>query len=112
MAETSQVIPRVWPEAQAVVKPLSQAEREALTESIQLEGVHTPIVVLPDGRIIDGHHRWELSGGHALFEVRDVSEERALELAATSTKSAASIRSRNWPSSVRRKNSAHLRYGN
>ena len=43
-------------------------------------GCTSRVLVLPDGRIIDGHNRWELSGGHAPVEVCDVSEERALEL--------------------------------
>lgn len=76
------VKPRVWPEVQELLPRLSKDEREALSTSIAEDGgVHHPIVVLPDGRIIDGHHRWEISGGTAPVTVLDVSEAHALKLA-------------------------------
>jgi N6-adenosine-specific RNA methylase IME4/DNA-binding transcriptional regulator YiaG len=41
--------------------PLATYERERLKESIVAHGVKHPILVLKDGRIIDGHHRWEIA---------------------------------------------------
>jgi N6-adenosine-specific RNA methylase IME4 len=70
-----------WDEIQALLPPLSLSERRALAESIEQEGVKHPILVLPDGRIIDGHHRWELSRGDAPVQVLDLPEERAFTLA-------------------------------
>jgi len=70
-----------WPEVVAVLPPLSTEEKARLKASIELQGVRVPILVLPDGRIIDGHHRWELSGGKAPSEVVGLSDEDALVLA-------------------------------
>jgi len=72
---------RPWLEVQDVLPPLAPLEREALQQSIDQDGVKQPILVLPDGRIIDGHHRWKLSNGSAPYTVLDLPEERAFELA-------------------------------
>jgi len=80
MTETP-VAPRPWPEAQQILPPLSQSERQSLAASIARSGVQHPILTLTDGRIIDGHHRWELSNGKAPIEIRDLPEEEALALA-------------------------------
>jgi site-specific DNA-methyltransferase (adenine-specific) len=40
--------------------PLSEQEKKALAASIEKHGVLDPVLVLPDGRIIDGTHRWEI----------------------------------------------------
>lgn len=70
-----------WPEVQEVLPPLGTPEREALQNSIAQDGVRQPILILPDGRIIDGHHRWELSNGSTPYTILDLSEERAFDLA-------------------------------
>ena len=43
-----------------ILPPLAQHEREALRESIALEGVRDPIWVDEDGNILDGHTRFSL----------------------------------------------------
>jgi ParB-like chromosome segregation protein Spo0J len=48
--------------------PLSTAENEALTESLKQYGLKHPILVLPDGRIIDGYHRWQILAGKVPFD--------------------------------------------
>jgi SAM-dependent methyltransferase len=63
------------------IPPPAAADREALRRSIEARGVQVPVLVLPDGRIIDGSNRWELSGGTAPVEVRDLPEAEALALA-------------------------------
>jgi site-specific DNA-methyltransferase (adenine-specific) len=72
---------RPWPEVQEILPPLAPLEREALRVSIEQDGVQQPILVLPDGRIVDGHHRWELSGGEAPQTILFLAPERAFELA-------------------------------
>jgi ParB family chromosome partitioning protein len=71
---------RPWPEVQCLQPPLTDEERESMRASIEKLGVLNPIHVLPDGRIIDGHLRWELSGGQAAYIVHDISEKEAIEL--------------------------------
>ena len=75
MVERSDV--RAWPEIQVGTPPLSTLEREALQQSITEFGVHESVKVLPDGRIVDGHHRWELSSGTAPVSVIDLPEASA-----------------------------------
>jgi DNA-binding CsgD family transcriptional regulator len=70
------------------VMPRLEAQvRAALRDSIQRFGVVVPIVVTPDGRIIDGHNRWDIAQELDVAcprEVRDVaSEDEARELART-----------------------------
>lgn len=73
---------RPWKEIQEVLPPLSTIEKERLKRSIELEGIRDAIKVLPDGRIIDGHHRWELSGSKDVpYVILDMLEHRAFELA-------------------------------
>lgn len=71
---------RPWPELQALIPPLSTKERKQLSDSIASDGVLVPITVLPDGRIIDGHHRWELSGENAPVNIQDVTEDEGMAL--------------------------------
>jgi N6-adenosine-specific RNA methylase IME4/DNA-binding XRE family transcriptional regulator len=75
--------PHPWPEVQAAIPPLAREDREALRASIAESGVRVAVLVLPDGRIIDGLNRWELSGGTAPVEVLDLGEAQAFELALT-----------------------------
>ena len=69
-----------WDRLQSLLPPLSQTERQELEDSIKQEGVKYPILVLPDGRIIDGHHRWLIAGKGCPFEVHDMPEARAFDL--------------------------------
>ena len=73
---------RTWARVQALMPPLSTAQRDALRVSIATHGVQdVPVLVLPDGRIIDGHHRWEASGGTAPISIVDLPDDEALALA-------------------------------
>ena len=70
-----------WDDVQNLLPPLTGAEKAALRRSIDSSGVLNPVLVLPDGRIVDGHHRWELSGGTAPVRTLQLSEEEARDLA-------------------------------
>jgi transcriptional regulator with XRE-family HTH domain len=72
---------RPWPRVVEFLPPLSSAEREDLRRSIEQYGVQYPVLHLPDGRIIDGANRWDLTGGKAPTEVRDLPEDAAFALA-------------------------------
>jgi len=50
-----------WHRLVEVLPPLSNYEFEALKASIAERGVLQHILVLPDGRIIDGLHRWKIA---------------------------------------------------
>jgi len=78
--DASNVKPRPWPELEEALPPLSSWERAKLKESIDREGIIHPILCLPDGRIIDGHHRWRIAGEKAPIVVLPLEELRALEL--------------------------------
>lgn len=68
-------------------RPLTIVERDKLKESIRQHGVLVPIVVDPDGNIIDGHHRLELAeelGKECRRDVRaGLSDTEKLDLAET-----------------------------
>ena len=71
-----------WEEAAAIARPLTPQEREALRADIAAHGVIYPVMVLPDGRIVDGHHRWELSNSQAPIHVLPaMTDQAALYLA-------------------------------
>lgn len=71
-----------WPRVQSVLPPLSTEERAALKQSLQSGAVNQPILHLPDGRIIEGHHRWELSDHtYPYLQELDISEDEAFALA-------------------------------
>lgn len=73
-----------WPKVQSLLPLLSSEERRILSRSIRKDGVKQSILVLTDGRIVDGHHRWELSlefGKDCPHEILDVSEDEAFTLA-------------------------------
>ena len=72
---------RAWPEARARVPAMGAVDREALRRLIEADGVLHRITVMADGRIIDGHNRWEIAGGDCDADVRDVGEEEGLRLA-------------------------------
>ena len=42
-------------------QPLSPQEREALKQDIEKRGIQVSIEIDGDGRILDGHHRWEIA---------------------------------------------------
>lgn len=79
LPDKSQVRP--WDEVVAALPPLSTAEGRALQDSIRRFGVIYPVLVLADGRIVDGHNRWDLSGGTAPLKLIEVDEESAFTLA-------------------------------
>lgn len=79
LPDKSQVRP--WDEVVAALPPLSKVERRALQDSIRRFGVIYPVLVLADGRIVDGHNRWDLSGGTAPLKLIEVDEESAFTLA-------------------------------
>lgn len=70
-----------WDEVEETLPPLGIPERLALQKSIEEDGVKQPILVLPDGRIIDGHHRWRSVGDNVPFVIVDVPESKAFDLA-------------------------------
>lgn len=73
-----------WSEVQKVLPPLSTEERAQLRRGVSNGAVKIPILHLPDGRIIDGHHRWELSNHtYPFLEEIDLPEEKAFALALT-----------------------------
>ena len=72
---------RPWDRVTAIMPLLSSSERRALQQSIDEYGVIYPVLVLPDGRIIDGHNRWELSQGDCPFEVLNLDDSTAEILA-------------------------------
>ena len=51
-----------------------------MEESIRRDGVKYPILILPDGRIIDGYHRWLIAGDECPYEVLNISEDKAFIL--------------------------------
>lgn len=73
--------PRPWPRVQEALRPLNEQERAALVESVERYGVQEHIKVLPDGRIIDGHHRFEIAGDACAIDVLDMGEDQAFRLA-------------------------------
>src|SRR6266545_93792 len=69
-----------WPEMQAMLPPLSRAQRAALEASIAADGVLQLVFVLPDGRIVDGANRWDIAPDQCRIEVVERSDEDALAL--------------------------------
>lgn len=74
---------RPWDQVSDLLPPLSSSEFAILERSIRKDGVKEPITVLPDGHIIDGHHRWSIAGDKCPYKVEDVGEESARRLALT-----------------------------
>jgi N6-adenosine-specific RNA methylase IME4/DNA-binding transcriptional regulator YiaG len=69
-----------WPELQEALPPLATYEFEALKASIEAHGVLQHALVLPDGRIIDGYHRWQIVGDKLPYDVLDLDEQTAFLL--------------------------------
>lgn len=72
--------PRRWKEID--LPALAKVDEQALRESIKRHGyIGPPVYILPDGRIIDGHHRWKIAKDKCKVEVLDVEEDTARALA-------------------------------
>jgi N6-adenosine-specific RNA methylase IME4/DNA-binding transcriptional regulator YiaG len=69
-----------WPKLKEVLPPLSTYEHLELEASIARHGVLQPILVLPDGRIIDGYHRWQIARDKTPFTTINLDEEAAFLL--------------------------------
>lgn len=66
---------RVDEKFRTLLPPLSKAEKESLEASLLKDGCLTSIFVLVDGRIVDGHNRWDICKKHnipIIWEVVDV----------------------------------------
>src|SRR3989442_10024426 len=72
--------PKPWDLLRELLPPLSTEEEIDLEGDIKKEGVLYPVQILPDGRIVDGYHRWKLSRGQAPVKVVDLDEDSALGL--------------------------------
>jgi site-specific DNA-methyltransferase (adenine-specific) len=77
---------RPWPAVQDMLPPLSHQEYDALVRSIDQDGIKQPVIILSDGRIIDGQHRWK--AGRALgievpYKIENISDDHAKALAFT-----------------------------
>lgn len=72
---------QIWAEIQDILPPLSSSQKRQLRKSIEADGVLVPVLVLPDGRIIDGHHRWEIAGDDVPVRIVKADEEKARALA-------------------------------
>lgn len=69
-----------WDELQEFLPPLASYEYHALEDSIKKNGVMQTILALPDGRIIDGWHRFSIDN-KAPFKILDgIDEETAFSL--------------------------------
>ena len=75
-----------WLDIESLLPPLASDRFQALKDSIAANGLLVPLVCLPDGRLIDGHHRWRAcqeKGVTPRVEVHDIGEAEALDLALT-----------------------------
>lgn len=70
---------RPWQKLQESMPPLAMYEFEALKASIAEHGVLQHILLLPDGRIIDGYHRWKIDPS-APYNILDLDENTAFLL--------------------------------
>jgi N6-adenosine-specific RNA methylase IME4 len=77
----STLTPTSWDKLEGLLPPLSVEEENSLKNSIKENGVLDPVKVLPDGRIVDGYHRWKLSDHKAPVKILNLSEDEALCLA-------------------------------
>lgn len=72
-----------WNRILDFIPRLATYELEALTNSIKQYGIKNPILVLSDGRIIDGYHRWLAAnklGMACPFTIVDLDEDDAFAL--------------------------------
>src|SRR6266436_948327 len=52
--------PHIDPKIARLLPPLPKARLQAMDESIGKDGVQEPILVTPDGTILEGHHRFRI----------------------------------------------------
>jgi len=75
---------RPWPELLEALPPLSTQEYKGLEKSIEAYGVLNSILVLPgpdnDARIVDGYHRWKITGEDTPYTCLDLEERSAFLL--------------------------------
>ena len=79
-SSTNKPTPHPWDLIQELLPPLSDEEEANLRQSIRDLGIQEPVKILPDGRIIDGYHRWKLSDRKAPFRILRMNEEQGLAL--------------------------------
>ena len=70
---------RPWDKLVEALPPLANYEFEALKASIAEHGVLQRILVLPDGRIIDGYHRWRIELD-APYDILNLDDDTAFLL--------------------------------
>jgi len=82
----SNFVLRPWKRMQEALPPLSTYEKKLLTESIKKYGILNSILALPDGRIIDGTHRYKIANeiGYEIpkdkIDILDLDEDEAFAL--------------------------------
>ena len=74
---------REWDALSAVLPPLAFEEYAVLKDSIKKEGVKYPVLILPNGQIIDGVNRLRIAGKGCPMRVLDISERDAFKLGLT-----------------------------
>lgn len=77
------VTPRPWEELVVAIRPQTDAEKARLAASLEAHGQQHAVLVMPDGRIIDGYHRWSILGDRAAVQVVDVTEDEGYALGFT-----------------------------
>lgn len=70
---------RPWDRLLEALPPLASYEFEALKASIAEHGVLQRLLILPDGRIIDGYHRWKIAPD-APYDILNLDDETAFLL--------------------------------
>jgi len=65
LANTSSVRPPKWTSSCYIVAP----DYKKLEKSIKTYGILSPIVIQPDGTIIDGFHRWKVANEQGIAKV-------------------------------------------
>lgn len=84
MTKTETKVLNLHPWDKIEIPNLSVDEQERLKRSVEKFGLKHPILALPDGRIIDGKHRYAILGGKVpadKLQILDLSEEEAEALA-------------------------------
>ena len=67
-------IPRIDPEFQALIPPISEGEYRQLEQNILSARRCRDAIVLWDGVIVDGHNRFKICLEHGIeFEIKDMS---------------------------------------
>lgn len=74
---------RPWPELLEAIRPHSADELARLKSSLEQHGQQHPVLVIPDGRIVDGLHRFQLLGNDARVQMLNLPDDEALALGIT-----------------------------